>query len=78
MLSLEKFESDGLLEYVDLETMYCDLIEKNFDLNAIKNSGLKFAYDAMYGAGQNVMKRLLPDLEFLHSDYNPIFFRSGS
>lgn len=73
MLSLEKFESDGLLEYVDLETMYCDLIEKNFDLNAIKNSGLKFAYDAMYGAGQNVMKRLLPDLEFLHSDYNPSF-----
>ena len=27
-------------------------IKSSFDLDAIKNSGLKFAYDSMYGAGQ--------------------------
>jgi phosphomannomutase len=27
----------------------------------------------MYGAGQNVMRRLFPDITFLHSDYNPSF-----
>ena len=72
-LSLEEFEKKGLLEYVDLETMYCEHVEKNFDLNAIRNSGLQLAYDAMFGAGQNVMRRLLPDITFLHCDYNPSF-----
>lgn len=72
-LSLEDFEKKGMLQYVDLETMYCDEVVKNFDLDAIRKSGLTLAYDAMYGAGQNVMKRLLPDLKMLHCDYNPSF-----
>jgi len=63
----------GLVEVVDFEQMYIDAVEKSFDLEAIKNSGLHFAYDAMYGAGQNVMKRLLPNMTFLHCDYNPSF-----
>jgi phosphomannomutase len=71
--SLSDFEKTGLLEYVDLETMYCDLVEKSFDLDAIRKSNLQFAYDAMYGAGQNVMRRLLPEITFLHCDYNPSF-----
>jgi phosphomannomutase len=61
------------ISYIDLETMYCNHVEKNFDLEAIRNSGLEFAYDAMYGAGQNVMRRLFPDITFLHCDYNPGF-----
>jgi phosphomannomutase len=61
------------ISYIDLETMYCQHVEKNFDLDAIRNSGLEFAYDAMYGAGQNVMRRLFPDITFLHCDYNPGF-----
>jgi phosphomannomutase len=72
-LSLDEFEKSGLLEYVDLETMYCEQVEAAFDLEAIKNSELRFAYDAMYGAGQNVMRRLLPDITFLHAEYNPSF-----
>lgn len=62
-----------LVEYVDLESMYCKHVEENFDLNAIKNSGLRFAYDAMFGAGQNVIKRLLPDTMLLHCEHNPSF-----
>lgn len=72
-LSLEDFEKSGLLEYTDLETMYCDQVQASFDLDAIRNSGLQLAYDAMYGAGQNVLRRLLPDITFLHCDYNPSF-----
>lgn len=72
-LSIEEFISQGLLEYVDLETMYCEHVQQNFDLDAIRNSGLRLAYDAMYGAGQNVMRRLLPDITFLHCEYNPSF-----
>ena len=72
-LSIKEFQDKGLLQYVDLETMYCEQIEANFDLQAIRNSGLNFGYDAMYGAGQNVIKRLLPETTMLHCDYNPSF-----
>ncbi len=64
---------EGKIEYIDLEQLYLDKVEQNFDLAAIKNSGLTFAYDAMYGAGQNVIKKILPAVELLHCEYNPSF-----
>ena len=63
----------GLLEPVDLESMYCDHVEQHFDLDQIRNSGLRIAYDGMFGAGQNVVKRLLPGVTRLHCDNNPSF-----
>jgi phosphomannomutase len=72
-LSIADFEKKGLIEYIDLETMYVDHVEKNFDMKALRDTSMNFAYDAMYGAGQNVMRRLLPDITFLHCDYNPGF-----
>lgn len=72
-LSIEDFVKKGLIEYVNLETMYVKHVEKNFDMEAIRNTKMNFAYDAMFGAGQNVMRRLLPDITFLHCDYNPGF-----
>lgn len=72
-LSIDTFVKEGLIEYVDLETMYLDHVRANFDLEAMEKSGLHFAYDAMYGAGQNVLKKLLPKMTFLHCDYNPSF-----
>jgi phosphomannomutase len=72
-LSISDFQKAGLVEYIDLETMYVEHVEKNFDMNAIRNTKMNFAYDAMYGAGQNVMRRLLPDITFMHCDYNPGF-----
>ena len=53
--------------------MYIEKVQSSFDLKAIRNSGLNFAYDAMYGAGQNVMKKLFPKMTFLHCDFNPSF-----
>ncbi len=71
--SMEEYKKNGLIEEVDLETMYCDHAMANFDLEAIRTSNLNFAYDGMYGAGQNVMKRLLPDVDRLHCEHNPGF-----
>ncbi len=71
--TIEDYKKDGLIEFVDLETIYVDQVEKHFDIEAIKNCGFNWAYDAMYGAGQNVMRRILPDITFLHCEHNPGF-----
>lgn len=61
------------IEYYDAEALYINHIKESFDLNLIRNSGMRIGYDAMYGAGQNVMRKLFPDAELLHCEYNPSF-----
>lgn len=72
-LDMKEYVEKGIIEYTDLETMYCRHIEEHFDLNLIRKSGIRFAYDAMFGAGQNVIRRLFPEAYLLHCDYNPSF-----
>ncbi len=71
--SSDEMDSNTLLTFVDLEAEYISHVERNFDLEAIRNSGLNLAYDAMFGAGQNVMRKLFPDITFLHCEDNPGF-----
>ena len=73
LADLDKARESAQLQTVPLEDLYIAQVEKNFDLNAIRNSGLVFAYDAMYGAGMRVMQRLFPDIPKLHCDHNPGF-----
>lgn len=70
---VEDYQKDGLVEFVDLEKMYIAHTENHFDLELIRTCGLDWAYDAMYGAGQNVMRYLFPDITFLHAEHNPGF-----
>jgi phosphomannomutase len=69
--TLWEMEEKGLFKAVDLEKMYIQHVRKNFDLKTIKASGVKIAYDAMFGAGQRAMKQILPRSVFLHCEYNP-------
>jgi phosphomannomutase len=71
--TLSEMHAKGLLEYVDLETMYVNHVEANFDMKTIRKINYKIAYDAMYGAGQSAMMRLLPKSKMvtLHCEYNP-------
>ncbi len=71
--SVEDYVKSGLLEYVDLETMYLNHVRANFDLKTINNSGKVLAFDAMYGAGQRVVPMLLPGAVLLHCEDNPGF-----
>lgn len=71
--NFEDLESQGLLEYVDLEQMYFDHVVAHFDMETIRNSKYTLAYDAMYGAGQRILPRLLPNAALLHCEYNPSF-----
>ena len=72
-ISMDDLVAEGKVIYVDLEDAYCKHAENNFDLEAINNSELNFAYDAMFGAGMNAVKRLLPNATLLHCDDNPGF-----
>lgn len=71
--SIEELEAKELIEYVDLEQMYIDHVNACFNMDLIRNSGFRLAFDAMYGAGQNVIRRLFPDARLLHCEYNPSF-----
>jgi len=72
-IDLNAAKANGTLQIAALEDLYVKHVEENFDLEAIKTSNLVLAYDAMYGAGQKVMKRLFPDIYKLHCEDNPGF-----
>lgn len=72
-VDLDQYRLDGKLIKAELEDMYVEKVEANFDMNAIRNSEMNFAYDSMYGSGQFVMRRMFPDITFLHCEENPLF-----
>ncbi len=63
---------NNLIHYIPLEQMYIDHINAHFDMDMIR-SKINLAYDGMFGAGQNVIKRLFPDAHLLHCESNPSF-----
>ncbi|MFN3874901.1 MAG: phosphoglucomutase/phosphomannomutase family protein [Flavobacteriales bacterium] len=72
-IDLDKARKDGLLKPIDLETMYVEHAERSFDMKAIRECGMRWGFDAMYGSGQNAMRRLLPQATLLHCEHNPGF-----
>ena len=70
--TLDVLKEEGIVTYMDLEQLYMDHVTANFDLDAIRNN-VKLAFDAMYGAGQNVIRRLFDNAKLFHCDYNPSF-----
>lgn len=73
-LSLDALQAQGLLVMENFEELYYQQVLKGFDMAKINDSGIKVAYDAMYGAGQRVFKRLMPNARHLHCEYNPSFY----
>lgn len=71
--SITYWEQKGLLQIIDLEKKYIDYLNQKFDFEKLNNAPYKLAYDAMFGAGQNVVRKCLPAAVLLHCDYNPSF-----
>jgi len=72
-LILEDFITKKQIIISDIEDIYVKHVFDNFDIDKFKNSKFNFAFDAMYGAGQDVMKKILPDIDMLHCEDNPTF-----
>ena len=71
--SLDEYISEGLVEFADFEKIYLQQVSEKFDVAKLKSYAPNFAYDAMYGAGQNAIRNLLPGATLLHCEYNPGF-----
>ena len=70
---LKHWEEQGLLTYINLEDEYVTYLQDKFNFDELNKSPFKLAYDAMYGSGQNVIRRLLPSAVLLHCEHNPGF-----
>ena len=71
--SIDEYVAAGKIEFLPLEDMYVDYLRTKFDFDKLNNSPFKLGYDAMYGAGQNVVRRLMPSAFLLHCEHNPSF-----
>ncbi len=70
---LEDYVKIDKIRYFNGVDSYIRAIKRKLDIEAIKKSGFKVIYDPMYGAGIGMFKRLLPESEELHGEYNPSF-----
>ena len=71
----EALSAQGAIQADDVRTGYLDALRHALDIEAIKDSGLTVAHDAMFGAGQGLVQALLGDDQVipLRHDHNPGF-----
>lgn len=75
---LTPFESlvdDATVQIVDFTSEYLEALADVLDIEAIRSSGIRIAYDAMFGSGQGALTALLSEDQVLelHHDENPGF-----
>ncbi len=63
----------GKIQQIDFTSKYVDDVKTKLNLDLIRSSGIKIAYDAMHGAGQGVLERLVPVRFLLRNSVNPSF-----
>jgi phosphomannomutase len=73
LLRWDVFIELELIRYIDLEDLYFRYVRDHFDLKKINGAGLKIAFDAMYGSGQRVIKKILKKARFFHCTVDPQF-----
>lgn len=70
--SFAELVDEQRIESINLEDAYFEHVKNHFNIELLRKfQGI--TYDAMYGAGQRIMKRVLPDLTSFHCEYNPGF-----
>ena len=74
--NLDELVKEGKVEYFKGEDYYLNYLKNKIDIDKIKNGNLKVIYDAMYGAGQNLINRFV-EIKQLHGEINPGFGNSA-
>lgn len=63
----------GTIKKIDFTATYVDDLKTKLNLDLIRSSGIKIAYDAMHGAGQGVLSQLVDVHGELRNSFNPSF-----
>lgn len=73
--TFDAVESEGVVSQHDVRTGYLDALRDALDIEAIRESDLSIAHDAMYGSAQGLVTALLGEEQVhpLHHDHNPGF-----
>ncbi|MBI3005390.1 MAG: phosphoglucomutase/phosphomannomutase family protein [Ignavibacteriales bacterium] len=71
--SFQELAAKGIIQKKDFTQEYVDDVKAKLDIPLIQQSGIKIAYDAMYGAGQGVLEKILPVEVALRQSFNPSF-----
>lgn len=71
--SMEDLVARGTVEYIDMTDFYLNDVRKKLDVRRIVDSGIRILHDAMYGAGMDVLRKLVPSTKQIHSEFNPSF-----
>ena len=71
--SFQELLEKGVIKEIDFTSVYIEDIKSKINIDLIKSSGIKIAYDAMHGAGQGVMDQILPLKVSIRGDFNPSF-----
>lgn len=71
--SFDDLTEKGLIKKADLRQIYIDDLKKKIDIAAIKNARLRIVHDAMYGAGQGILKHIIEDATVIRNEFNPSF-----
>jgi phosphomannomutase len=66
-------KAQSKFKLIDIETPYVKAIEASFDMELLRKKTASYSYDAMYGSGQFVMKRLFPKMDFFRAVVDPTF-----
>lgn len=74
--SFEELINERTIEYFDGRDYYLKYLKNKIDIDKINKGNLKIIYDAMYGAGQNLMNNFI-ELKQLHGELNPGFGMSA-
>lgn len=69
----EAFLETRQIEIYDMEALYQNYIRSRFDLKSLQALPYRIGFDAMYGAGQRIFPRLLPNVWAFRCVYNPSF-----
>ena len=71
--SLDEYILERMIRPFDAQESYLRYIRKKIDLELINDSGYTVLLDAMYGAGQNILPKVLNNVTELHAEVNPTF-----
>lgn len=71
--SLEHYINLRKIRLFNAKESYLRYLRKKIKLKLINDAGYKILFDPMHGAAIHTMDKLLPNIDEIHSDFNPSF-----